>query len=221
MIDENNNDQVPNFFEYLSLEDQKKFEEIKNTLGAPDHRYNRNKRLVTFQEMLESIKDFCERNDSEDWKRYIVCGICWFGNEIAINTRQLRILLGKSKSSINGAFAKMGYETLPSKGIDQSQLMDKIPFLKSNFAEYRQWTVRRSILKTDKQNEFKKEPIILSMNNSNPIPPLKKQEFWDENYLINDNSFPNDYQFEDEFKNPFPEYEFENDIDLFNDNGTF
>jgi hypothetical protein len=30
-----------------------------------------------------------------------------------INVRQLKILLGKSKSSINGPFAKLGYENMP------------------------------------------------------------------------------------------------------------
>lgn len=136
-------DKTPMFMNILSAEDKTAYEELQNVLAAPDHRYNRNKRIVTFQDMLAQIKAFCVRGDSNDWKRYLVCGICWIGADIAINTRQLRVLLGKSKSTINGAFSKMGYETLPFKNND-SALQEKIPFLKGNFSESRQWTVRRN-----------------------------------------------------------------------------
>ena len=144
MDEENYNEgqSVPSYFESLSYDDRKAYEDLRSVLAAPDHRYNRNKRIVTFTDMLEQIKKFCVRNDEDDWKRYLVCGICWIGNDIAINTRQLRILLGKSKSTINGALAKMGYETLPFRNNDNG-LMDKIPFLRGNFNETRQWTVRR------------------------------------------------------------------------------
>ena len=85
-----------------------------------------------------------KKNNSNDWKRYLVCGICWINDDVAINTRQLRILLGKSKSTINGAFAKMGYETMPFR--NNEELLEKIPFLRGNFNEKRQWTVRRLIM---------------------------------------------------------------------------
>ena len=142
MDEEVTNDQHPMYFNFLSLEDQKSYDKLRNVLAAPDHRYNRNKRIDTFTDMLEQIKAFCIRNDAEDWKRYLVCGICWINNDIAINTRQLRVLLGKSKSTINGAFSKMGYETLPYRNNDNG-LLDLIPFLRGNFNESRQWTVRR------------------------------------------------------------------------------
>ena len=142
MDDEFETPNIPSYFDSLSPDDRKAYEELRSILAAPDHRYNRNKRIVTFQDMLEQIKEFCTRNDADDWKRYLVCGICWVDNDIAINTRQLRILLGKSKSTINGALAKMGYETLPFRN-NNSGLIDKIPFLRGNFNEIRQWTVRR------------------------------------------------------------------------------
>ena len=142
MEEDSNEQQQPFYIELLKPEDRKTYDELRTTLSAPDHRYNRNKRIVTFTDMLDQIRDFCERGDGDDWKRYLVCGICWIKNDIAINTRQLRILLGKSKSTINGAFSKMNYETLPFRNHD-SGLQDKIPFLRGNFTEARQWTVRR------------------------------------------------------------------------------
>lgn len=136
-------EQVPAFMEMLSDKDKAAYMEIQADLAAPSHRYNRHKRIATFTEMLDTIKSFCIQGNDDDWKRSLVCGIAWLGNDIAINTRQLRVLLGKSKSSINGALAKMGYETIPSKNQDSTALQEAIPFLKGNFAENRQWTVRR------------------------------------------------------------------------------
>jgi hypothetical protein len=140
-IDDESNEKV-NYFELLSAEDQSAYLELRAELSSPDNRYNRNKRIDTFIEMLEQIKKFCKRGDNDDWKRYLVCGICWINEDIAINTRQLRILLGKSKSTINGVFSKMNYETLPVKN-HETGLQDRIPFLRGNFSESRQWTVRR------------------------------------------------------------------------------
>ncbi|OHT03718.1 hypothetical protein TRFO_06545 [Tritrichomonas foetus] len=132
------------FLEFLSASDKAEFEELKKKVGSPENRYNRNKRLATFNEMIDSIKHFCIRNDGDDWKRCLVCGICWIGShDLAINTRQLRILIAKSKSTINGALAKMGYETVPTKGNNADDLVNTIPFLKKHYSEMRQWTIRR------------------------------------------------------------------------------
>ncbi|KAH0789271.1 potassium/sodium hyperpolarization-activated cyclic nucleotide-gated channel 1 [Histomonas meleagridis] len=128
----------------LSPEDQAEFEELQKHVGSPENRYNRNKRLATLNESFDLIRQFCARGDEDDWKRYLVCGICWFPNGIAINTRQLRVLIAKSKSTINGAIAKMGYTTVPTKGDDATQLLNIIPYLKGHFSELRQWTIRRS-----------------------------------------------------------------------------
>lgn len=145
MEEENPQSQVPFYFDMLSEDDKRKYNELKSVLAAPDHRYNRNKRIVTFTDMLDQIKKFCEKGDNDDWKRFLVCGICWLNKDIAINTRQLRVILGKSKSTINGALSKMGYETLPLRRHDTNNaLLNRIPFLNGNFTEARQWTVRRN-----------------------------------------------------------------------------
>ncbi|OHT09611.1 hypothetical protein TRFO_21404 [Tritrichomonas foetus] len=149
---------VPEFFNLLSQDDQRQYHELRQTVGSPDNRYNRNKRLETFNEILDAIRQFCQRGDGEDWRRYLVCGVCWLGCDIAINTRQLRILILKSKSTINGALAKMGYTTIPIKSHDPTELVENIPFLKSHPQELRQWTTRRnskmSLAQTPKESDF-------------------------------------------------------------------
>jgi hypothetical protein len=66
--------------------------------------------------------------------------------DIAINTHQLRLLLGKGKSTINGVFAKMGYITPDQRMIDESGLIEKMPILSSCPQQMRQWTIRRKIV---------------------------------------------------------------------------
>jgi hypothetical protein len=73
-----------------------------------------------------------------------VCGICWIPDGIAINTRQLRLLVGKCKSSINAMFQNIGYATIPTTRDYGTTLVELLPVLKDNFSELRKWTVRFS-----------------------------------------------------------------------------
>lgn len=152
----------PMFYEILEPYDQKLYEELQSTVGSSSNRYNRNKRIATFQEMLDHIRKYCERGDGDDWKRYLVCGVCWMGSDIAINTRQLRVLIAKSKSSINGALAKMGYTTQSTKGQENFDLLYKIPFLKGHQQELRQWTIRTKMYaNTPEEKEMSPPPSFV------------------------------------------------------------
>jgi hypothetical protein len=100
--------------------------------------------LATLQECFDEIRTFCLRRESDDHLRCLVCGIFWFDSgELGINTRQLRILLAKSKSSINGALAKMKFITLPTKEHERDRLIAALPALRGDWLEVRQWTIRR------------------------------------------------------------------------------
>jgi hypothetical protein len=134
---------TPMFFSLLDESDQKSYLEMRELLHNSEKRYKRNKRIESLQEALDTIQEFCVRHSPDDWKRSLVCGVCWMGPDIAINTRQLRLLVDKCKSSINGALSKMGYGTTPGKSAISQSLLTFIPFLKGNFVEQRQWTIRR------------------------------------------------------------------------------
>ncbi|EAX90710.1 hypothetical protein TVAG_328100 [Trichomonas vaginalis G3] len=135
--------QVPAFFDFLSLKDQQYYNRLRAELSSESHKYKKNMRCLTFQTDLESIKRYIYQNDGSEWKRCLVCGICWIGTSIAINTRQLRLLIDKCKSSINGALAKLGYSSEIIRGEGSPELITSIPYLKCNFVEQRQWTIRR------------------------------------------------------------------------------
>jgi hypothetical protein len=135
----------PTFFNLLDEDDQKKYRELRSTLRNSEKRYKRNKRLEGLQDALDAIQEFSIRHQPDDWKRSLVCGVCWIGQDIAINIRNLRLLVDKCKSSINGALSKMGYGTAALNSPITPALLGTIPFLKGNFVEQRQWTVRRKV----------------------------------------------------------------------------
>jgi hypothetical protein len=134
--------ELPRFFELLSPADQELYQVLRSALSSPDCRNNRNQRLDKFQEMLGAIREFAEHSETDRILRYLVSGVCSLRDGIAINIRQLRILLDKCKSSINGSFQRMGWIGLPLKDDILEEFVSKIPALKTNFPELREWSVR-------------------------------------------------------------------------------
>lgn len=136
----------PMYYEILSPTDQQSYDKLRESLSSLDNKFIKNQRCQTIQSAFNSIREYCCRHDDEDWKRYLVCGICWLDNDIAINIRNIRLLLNKCKSSINGALVKMGYGADLKKSEESMALISKIPFLKGNFIEQRKWTIRRRVI---------------------------------------------------------------------------
>jgi hypothetical protein len=146
------NDSHPKYYDLLSPSDQEQYDELRATLSSQMCRNRRGKRLEGFSDMLSSIRVFCMRHNDDDWKRSLVCGVCWLPNGIAVNNRQLSILIDKCKSSMNGSLQKMGYTTLQARNESNSALCDTIPLLKNNFNELREWTVRLVVAATRQPN---------------------------------------------------------------------
>jgi hypothetical protein len=117
--------------------------------------------------MLEAIKAFAVRDDEDDWKRCIVCGVIWLPGSIAINTRQLRLLIDKCKSSINGSLQRMGYSSVTSRGDTSKQLIEFVPKLPGNFSELRQWTVRQISAQTPQPAA----PVVIEPARKKPVSP--------------------------------------------------
>jgi hypothetical protein len=134
------------FYDLLSPDDKLKYGELRAILSSKLRRNRRGKRLDEFAEILASIHSFCVRQDGSDWQRSLVCGVCWLPNGIAINNRQLSILIGKCKSSINGSLQKMGYFAVQNRAETSAPLTDAIPMLRNHFNELREWTVRLATL---------------------------------------------------------------------------
>ena len=124
----------PQYLPLLSESDVALYNNLRESLSSRLCRNRRGHRLEHFNEMLDTIKQFAVRNDEDDWKRCLVCGVVWLSTGIAINTRQLRLLINKCKSSINGSLHRMGYSSFTSRGDTDSELIHKLPMLENNFA---------------------------------------------------------------------------------------
>ena len=161
--------ETPKFFDLLTDNDRVLYNNMRSGLSSHACRNRRGKRLETFGEMLKAIKTFCIRNDEDDWKRCLVCGVCWLSNGIAINTRHLSLLIDKCKSSINGSLQKLGYTTLQSRQESNDQLSEFIPILKNNFNELREWTIRQQVPHEGQQQQQVSSPSSQSSQSQNQL----------------------------------------------------
>jgi hypothetical protein len=60
-----------------------------------------------------------------------------------VNTGELKLLLGKSKASINGPLAPLLSETVPVSSLPDGELIQMMPFLVTFQNAARQWTMRK------------------------------------------------------------------------------
>lgn len=140
---EQSENKLPQYWDRLNDADKQTYMLLRNTLSTPTLRNRRNKSAETFTEIIESLKQFVMRGDSDDKNRALVCGIYWFPDSIAVNTQQLMLMLSKCKSSINNSFQLLGYGTIPTGANASPELIRLFPEFKNNYAQLRQWTIRQ------------------------------------------------------------------------------
>ena len=127
----------PNFFYLLSEQDKITYINFLNS------QRDTHKKFDGIMKDIESLHNFIVRGDSDDWKRSLVCGICWLPEGLAINNQQLKIALNRSKSSLNALLSKIGLNNFVNRAKAAYLILNVFPFLKDNPSEFRQWTVRR------------------------------------------------------------------------------
>jgi hypothetical protein len=132
----------PQHWELLSEDDKEVYRRITAALSAPSNRNKRNKRIDDFREIIDAVELFVNSDDTDKWKRSLVCGVCRLANGIAVNIAQLKRLVFKCKSSINGSLKGLGYEIVISKTASCAELFQVLPQLHNHPGELRQWTVR-------------------------------------------------------------------------------
>lgn len=160
----------PQFLELLSEEDLEGYKRLRKDLQNPRNKYKRNKRVSSISYALNQISSYALRRDGNDWRRYLVCGLCLMDFYIGINPGQLTILLDKCKSSINGALVKLGFGVTLAKGEGSEVLITAIPFLRGNFIEQRKWSIRKRITMTPAPTP--QIAFSMSMDYSSPQPMM-------------------------------------------------
>lgn len=147
-------------FDLLSPTDQQLFLKLKNSIAPILIRGSKEKMQDNYTFILAQITKYVNAPNEDYWKRALVCGLVWLDQRLALNTRQLQIVINRCKSSINAGFQSIGFHNIATEPNDVSMLIKIFPFLKSNCTEARQWTIR----------EFRPEPEI-------PIPKTSIARF--------------------------------------------
>jgi hypothetical protein len=152
----------PSHWDLLCEDDKEVYRRLSWALSAPTTRDKRNRRVEDFGEIVDAIEVFINVDNVDQWKRCLVCGFCTFGDGVAINISQLKKLVCKCKSSINGSLKWMGYDIVLSKASSAREVLKLMPMLGRHEPDLRQWTIR---LRSDSQ-------ITESFDDSTPAPEI-------------------------------------------------
>jgi hypothetical protein len=131
------------FWDLLTEDDKHVLTGLRAALSAPSLKNKRNTRVADLAEILDTLKIFQFHSEEDVWKRCLVTGFVELAEGLAINAQQLHTLIFKCRSSINGSLRRMGYSAKVTAASAFDQLFEKIPLLKTNPAELRQWTIRK------------------------------------------------------------------------------
>lgn len=129
------------FWDELPDEDKSEYQILRESFQQQHLAHSKGRsNSFSFQNDLRSVLTYIERNPENQEARSIVCGV-FFGNSyVCVNTRQLKYLIGKCKSSINNGFQHLGY--VSSKNKVKTCLITALPNLLNDPTLMRQWTVR-------------------------------------------------------------------------------
>ncbi|EAX85169.1 hypothetical protein TVAG_181650 [Trichomonas vaginalis G3] len=133
---------MPLHWETLSSYDVSDYLKLRDSFQERIKNKKKGESLESFSANLKKIEEYINRGEGDRPKRAMVCGIVFGQNKIAINIQQLKILLGKCKSSINGSLQQLGYTLLPQKVSIDQDLLDKMPFYLNTKGESKKWTIR-------------------------------------------------------------------------------
>lgn len=131
---------LPRFFYLLNDDDKLQYQSIRKS-----QKEGQKKTEIVFSNDIENLKKFIIRGDEDDWKRGIVCGMYWLPENkgIAVNIQQLKIILNKSKSSLNASLSKIGLDVVLTRGKAINLVLNTFPVLNNHSNEVRQWTIRK------------------------------------------------------------------------------
>jgi hypothetical protein len=80
---------LPTSWSLLDVEDRMGYCELRKFIQPLTRRASKDEIARKFHLTLTRIRQYVVRNDENDWKRSVNCGITWVGDAIATSTRQL------------------------------------------------------------------------------------------------------------------------------------
>lgn len=131
------------YTDLLYEDDLREYYRLRDSFKRELSNSKRGESIENFSKKINRIRSFVIKNDSNDWKRSFAAGIIFLPDSIAINIKQLILLLGKCKSSINGSFHQLGYISRPISSETDELLLSSISYLTKSKRELKKWTIRQ------------------------------------------------------------------------------
>lgn len=164
-------DPLPNHWCLLTEEDQHEYLILRSQFHEAIAKSRRGERIDVFVQRLKTIRSFISKDPATLWKRAIVCGVMFLNSALAINIQQLRILMGKCKSSINGSLQQLGYVSKPSTHEIDQEMTRMIPLLKDDHSEMKKWTIRYGEFPENRSVTPAREEETVA-----PLPPMRSAD---------------------------------------------
>jgi hypothetical protein len=127
------------YWNQLQKEDKDAYIELRNTFTG-ENSPSKIRHQAAFQKDLNQVRSYIESRKEQQDIRSVVCGIYFGPKFVCVNTRQLRFLIGRCKSSINNGLQNLGYTS--SKQRARQVIVSALPSLAQNTSMLRQWTLR-------------------------------------------------------------------------------
>ncbi|OHT02371.1 hypothetical protein TRFO_30566 [Tritrichomonas foetus] len=131
-----------NHWNQLSREDQAAFMQLHIHFIKQQKEHFKDRKNNTFFSDISCLLQYIEYSPLRKDDRAICVGIACSGPFVCVNTQQLKIILGRCKSSINNCFQQIGYDALKTKGKSREAVLSIIPSLITEQNTLRKWTVR-------------------------------------------------------------------------------
>jgi hypothetical protein len=146
----------PAYINLLSSSDSQDYALLRASFQVDSGKSRKGERLETFMEAIKKVRNFIERTQEDDWRCAQVCGIFFLSDSLSLNIQQLRLLMGKCKSSINGSLQQLGYAAQSSSSDSEQEFLARIPLNFRDATELKKWTIRKSAKATPigRQHEF-------------------------------------------------------------------
>jgi hypothetical protein len=126
----------------LSNQDKQTYLNLRSKFVQPARPHQKDRNSIVFRSEVHSIIDYIDSSVPGREHRSIICGLLVADPFICVNNRQLKHLIGRCKSSINGSFQQIGYMAVKTKDKARQCTKVLIPSLATDPGQLRQWTVR-------------------------------------------------------------------------------
>ena len=131
-----------NHWNQLTAEDQATFRQLHLHFLQQQKEHMKDRKTSFFFNDILCLMKFIDYTVLRRDDRAICTGLAFSGPFACVNTQQLKVILGRCKSSINNSFQQIGYDAVKNKTKSREAVLAIIPSLIAEQNTLRKWTVR-------------------------------------------------------------------------------